>query len=126
MLRRFLLNAGIKQVFIDNMISDFGVGNPDSIDDDVNQYIELNVAPLYQGTVFNLFVKKNGSETASQMNPNFMVRGDIANQEKFKEGFFLNKDFKLTRLQNLVFTFEFPFEKTYSYSLLFNYNVKKI
>jgi hypothetical protein len=126
MLRRSLLNSGIKQVFINNMISDFGVGNPDSIDDDVNQYIELNVAPLYQGSDFSLFVKKNGSQTSSEMNPNFMVRGDIATSSKFKDGYFYNKDFTLTRVQDLIYNFQFPLEKSYTYSILFDFRVKKI
>ena len=126
MLRRSLLNSGIKQVFIDNMISDFGVGNPDSIDDDVNEYIELNVAPLYQGSDFSLFVKKNGSQSASEMNPNFMVRGDISTSSKFKDGYFYNKDFTLTRVQDLVYNFQFPLEKSYTYSILFDLGVKKI
>jgi hypothetical protein len=126
MLRRSLLNSGIKQVFINNMISDFGVGNPDSIDDDVNQYIELNVSPLYQGSDFSLFVKKNGSQTSSEMNPNFMVRGDISTSSKFKDGYFYNKDFTLTRVQDLIYNFQFPLEKSYTYSILFDFGVKKI
>lgn len=126
MLRRYLLNTGIKQVFIDNIISDFGVGNPDSIDDDVNEYIELNVAPLYQGSSFSLFVKKNGSQTSVNMDPNYMVRGDIVTSDRFKEGYFYNKDFTLTRVQNLVYNFEYPLEKSYTYSVVFDYQIKKI
>jgi len=64
-LRRYLLNSGIKNVFQNNIISEFGVGDPNSINDDINTYIDLNIAPAYEGGNFNLYVKKTASETIS-------------------------------------------------------------
>jgi hypothetical protein len=125
MLRRYLLNSGIKQTFIDNIISDFGVGNPDSIDDDVNDYIDLNVSPLFQGNVFDLFVNKTSQSSGSQI-VDYEVRGDINQSERFKMGYYPDSNYKLTRNTDLIYNFEYNLEKSYNYSILFNLGIIKI
>jgi len=123
MLRRFLLNSGIKQVFVDNMITEFGVGNPKSINDDVNEYIDLNVNPIYQGDVFNLYVKKTASETIPTIQ---IVRGDIATVDKYKMEYFEDTNYKLTKQSNLIYEFEYSTESNFYYSILFNFRITKI
>lgn len=123
MLRRYLLNSGIKQVFIDNTISDFGVGDPNSINDDVNEYIELNVAPIYEGGEFDLYVMKTGEQ---EFQTKETLRGDIFPADRYKMGYYINQNYKLTKVNNLVYNFEFPFEKDFDYSLLFNFSITKI
>jgi hypothetical protein len=122
MLRRYLLNSGIKQTFINNIISDFGVGDPDSINDDVNAYIDLNVSPLYQGNIFDLYVRKSSTPTDA----NYMVRGDIATSEKYKLEYLNETNYKLTKNGDLIYNFEYNLETSYNYSLLFNLGIKKI
>ena len=126
MLRRYLLNSGVKQEFIDNIISDFGVGNPDSINDDVNAYIDINVSPLYMGNIFDLYVNKNGTTEGKSMNPNYMVRGDIASSDKYKLEYFNESNYKLTRNKDLIYNFEYNLDRNYNYSLLFNLGITKI
>lgn len=123
MLRRFLLNNGIKQVFIDNMISEFGVGDPTSINDDVNEYIDLNVNPIYQGDSFDMYVKKTASETIPV---NQIVRGDIYSVDRYKMEYFPEPNYKLVKKSNLVYEFELPTESGFNYSLLFNFRITKI
>ena len=122
MLRRYLLNSGIKQTFIDNIISDFGVGDPDSINDDVNTYIDLNVSPLYQGNIFDLYVRKS----SAPMDPNYIVRGDITGSERYKLEYYNEVNYKLTKNGDLIYNFEYNLETSYSYSLLFNLGITKI
>ena len=122
MLRRYLLNSGIKQTFIDNIISDFGVGDPDSINDDVNTYIDLNVSPLYQGNIFDLYVRKS----SAPMDPNYIVRGDITGSERYKLEYYNEVNYKLTKNGDLIYSFEYNLETSYSYSLLFNLGITKI
>lgn len=127
MLRRYLINSGIKQVFIDNIISEFGVGSPDSIDDDANEYIDSNVSPLYQGNVFDLFVNKIGTEDGqASFEPNLMVRGDIAVSNKYQMEYFQETNYKLTKVGDLIYNFEYNLEPNYKYSLLFNLTIGKI
>jgi hypothetical protein len=123
MLRRYLLNSGVKKVFIDNMISEFGVGNPTSINDDVNDYIDANVSPLYQGDVFNLYVKKSGN---TQIPDNEIVRGDLFSSDRYKMEYFIESNYKLVKKGNLVYEFEYTTEKSFYYSLMFNFTIGKI
>ncbi len=122
-IRRYLLNSGIKQVFIDNMISDFGVGDPNSINDDINNYIELNIVPIYEGTTFDLFVKKSGNQIVPKSEA---VRGDIFKSDRYKLGFYPNTNYQLTKSNALVYSFEYSMEANYSYSLLFDFVISKI
>lgn len=122
-LRRQLLNSGAKKEFINNMISDFGVGNPDLIDDDVSTYIDQNVTIIYEGNEFKLYLKKTGSES---LNPDLLVRGDISSSELSNLGYVLNPNFQLTKFSNLIYGFSFPLEKNYSYCLQFQFSITKL
>jgi hypothetical protein len=126
MLSRYLLNDGIKQVFIDNIISEFGVGNPDSIDDDVTEYIKNNVLPLYMGDNMDLYVQKEATTNVQSQSAELLIRGDIVTSDKYQLGYENEADFKLTKLSNLIYTFEYNLENNYKYSLLFNLGVTKI
>lgn len=123
MLRRYLLNSGVKKVFIDNMISEFGVGNPTSINDDVNDYIDLNVSPLYQGDIFNLYVKKSGN---TEIPTDEIVRGDLFSSDRYKMEYFIESNYKLVRKSDLIYEFEYTTEKSFYYSLMFNFTIGKI
>lgn len=125
-LRRYLLNSGIKQVFIDNMISEFGVGDPDSINDDVNNYIDINILPLYQGNLFDLFISKSTSNDSNFYTNDLIVRGDIDSSDRFNLGYFPEPNYKLTKQTNLIYNFEYNLEGNYNYSMLFNLGINKI
>ena len=98
------------------------MGDPDSINDDVNAYIDLNVSPLYQGNVFDLYVRKSSTPTDA----NYMVRGDIATSEKYKLEYLNEANYKLTKNGDLIYNFEYNLETSYNYSLLFNLGITKI
>jgi hypothetical protein len=125
-LSRYLLNDGIKQVFIDNIISEFGVGNPDSIEDDVSEYVKNNVAPLYMGDITDLYVKKTAVSNLNSSNNYILVRGDLVTSDKYQLGYYNESDFKLTKVTNLIYTFEYNLDNNYEYSLLFNLGITKI
>lgn len=122
-LRRYLLNSGIKNVFIDNMISQFGVGDPLSINDDINTYIDLNVAPIYRGDLFDLYVKKTSSTTIPTTE---IVRGDLFSSDRYKLEYFIDSNYKLTPITDLIYEFEYSTEVGFYYSLMFNIRIAKI
>ena len=122
-LRRYLLNSGVKKVFIDNMISQFGVGDPLSINDDINTYIDLNIAPIYRGDVFDLYVKKTASTTIPTSE---IVRGDLFSTDRYKLEYFIDNNYKLTPVTDLIYEFEYSTEVGFYYSLMFNIRIAKI
>lgn len=122
-LRRYLLNSGINKVFVDNMVSEFGVGDPDSINDDIKTYIDRNVSPIYKGISFELFVKKTGTALAQN---ELLLRGDLINPDRIKYAYYAEKNYKLTKRSSLEYTFEFSMEVGKFYSTTFNFRMEKI
>jgi hypothetical protein len=122
-LRRYLLNAGISTVFVNNMVSEFGVGNPNSINDDINTYIEENITPIYEGISFDLFVKKTGQALTST---EILVRGDLINPDRIKYAYYAQPNFKLTKITDLIYSFEYPLTPGQNYSLTFSFRIQKI
>jgi hypothetical protein len=122
-LRRYLLNSGIDSVFVNNMISEFGVANPDSIDDDINAYIEQNITPIYEGITFDLFVKKTGQNLSST---ELLVRGDLINPDRVRYGYFNQTNFNLTKRNDLYYTFNYSLTPGQNYSLTFSFRIQKI
>ena len=122
-LRRYLLNSGIQSVFVDNIVSEFGIGNPNSIEDDVNNYIEENIVPIYEGITFDLFVKSTGQNLTST---ELLVRGDLINPDRIKYGYYQQSNFKLTKVNDLVYSFEYPLTTGQNYSLTFSFRIQKI
>ena len=108
------------------MISEFGVGNPDSINDDVNNYIDINILPLYQGNTFDLFVSKSTSNDDGFYTNDLILRGDIDSSDKFKLGYYPEPNYRLTKQTNLIYNFEYNLEGNYNYSMLFNLGINKI
>jgi len=122
-LRRYLLNSGIITVFVDNIVSEFGLGNPNSIDDDVNTYIEENIVPIYEGITFDLFVKKTGQNLSST---ELLVRGDLINPDRIKYGYYQQSNFKLTKINDLAYSFEYALTAGQNYSTTFSFRIQKI
>jgi len=122
-LRRYLLNSGVKNVFLNNIISEFGVGDPNSINDDINSYIDLNISPAYEGGNFTLYVKKVANETISL---DRLVVGDITSYDRATSGYSSNQNYTLTKINNLVYNFTFDLEKSFNYSLSFSIPIIKI
>jgi hypothetical protein len=122
-LRRYLLNSGISTVFVDNMVTEFGLGNPNNINDDINAYIEQNIAPIYEGITFDLFVKKTGQNLTST---ELLVRGDLINPDRIKYAYYQQNNFQLTKRNNLSYSFEYPLTVGQNYSLTFSFRIQKI
>jgi hypothetical protein len=120
-LKRYLFNSGISSVFIDNIISEYGVGNPNDIEDDVFSYIQQNVVPVFEGKSLELLVLKRGTEI-----PTRMVAGDLVNPDKIKFGYVSQPNYSLTKRTSLTYQFEYQLEKSQNYSLTFNFVTEKI
>jgi hypothetical protein len=122
-LRRYILNSGISSVFIKNIITEYGVGNPNNIQDDIKTYIDQNIVPIYEGKQLNLSVLKRGQPLTSTQ---ILVRGDLINPDKIKYGYVSQPNFKLTQRTSLTYEFEYSLEVNQNYSLTFNFETGKI
>lgn len=121
-LKRYLFNSGIKSVFLENIISEYGVGNPNDIEDDIFSYIQQNVVPTYEGKSLELLVLKRGTPLPTPR----MVTGDLVNPDKIKYGYVPQTNYSLTQRTSLTYQFEYSLEKLQNYSLTFNFTTGKI
>ena len=122
-LRRYLLNSGVSTVFVNNMVSEFGVGNPNNINDDIDTYIEENITPIYEGITFDLFVKKTGQALSST---EILVRGDLINPDRIRYAYNPQPNLKLTKITDLIYSFEYSLTESQNYSLTFSFRIQKI
>jgi hypothetical protein len=122
-LRRYLLNSGIDKVFVENMITEYGVGNPNDIQDDVRSYVEQNVVPIFEGKQLDLLVLKSGNPLSTTQR---LVRGDLINSDKIKYGYIPEPNFTLTQRTDLTYSFEYYLDPNQNYSLTFNFVTGKI
>lgn len=122
-LRRYLLNSGIDRVFVDNMISEFGVGDPNSIEDDIKIYIDKNIVPIYEAINLNLYVKKTGNRLSPT---ELLLRGDLINPDRVRYQYYSQENFSLTMRNELSYTFELPLEDSQNYSTTFSFQIQKI
>ena len=124
-LRRFLLNAGVKNVFQKNIISEFGVGNPNSIEDDIRQYIELNVVPIFTAQSFSLYVKEVTDPSDNNGGLRFII-GDLLGKDRYKEGYRYEDGLNLVKSTELIYTFTYDVPSTSNWSLTFSFGIEKI
>ena len=122
-LRRYLLISGVESVFVKSMISEYGVGDPNSIQDDVISYIQQNVLPIYEGKGIDLLVLKRGSPLFPSAK---LVTGDLIGSDKIKYGYVPQKNFNLTQRTPLTYRFEYVLDVGQNYSLNFNFTTGKI
>jgi len=122
-LKRYLLNSGIQSVFLQNIISEYGVGDPNSIQDDIISYIQQNIVPIYEGKTLDLLVLKKGVPLTS---PSRLVTGDLVNPDKIRYGYVSQPNFTLTQRTSLTYQFEYTLEANQNYSLTFNFKIGKI
>lgn len=122
-LRRYLLNSGIKSVFVENIISEYGVDNPNSIEDDIIAYIQQNIIPIYEGKSLDLSILKRGKPLSPSQ---LLVRGDLVNPDKVKYGYVPQPNYSLTQRTALTYQFQYSLEKNMFYSTTFNFRIGKI
>lgn len=122
-LRRYLLNSGIDKVFVENIITEFGVGDPNDIEDDVRSYIDQNVAPVFEGKQLDLLVLKSGNPLSATQK---LMRGDLVNSDKIRFGYIPEPNFTLTQRTALTYSFEYFLDPNQNYSMTFNFTTGKI
>lgn len=122
-LRRNFMNEGAGTVFFENIISEFGVGDPGSIQDDVLSYLDRNILPSFSTNNIQLYVKKTGADTVKYKD---IVRGDIYSPDRSRLGYILNNNYNLTKNENLSYSFEFIIDPNFEYSLSFRILIDKI
>jgi hypothetical protein len=111
-LTRYFIEDGISAKFNEFLInSNEYIGNFNSIDDYVREYINLNLLKLYEIYENVFFFKENASlvstVTQSQTNPNTIEFVFLNDQQRFIQGYDLLKALQINKRERLVLKFNF-------------------
>jgi len=120
-LLRFLVSDGANSEFVKNLLPEFGIGDPSTLDDDVLEYLTLNVLPTYEVKLVDSYIKKY------KENLNLpILRGDMTDAQKLQNGYLLDKNFTTQKKNDFVYYFEYALDKSFNVSLAPSLNVGKI
>jgi hypothetical protein len=122
-LLRWLKEDGASKEFLRLLVPEFGTGNPDTFDDDIYEYLLLNVLPTYEVKNVDLYIKKG--KTPGRAIPD-AVRGDLSDAQKLLNGYSLNKSFAAQKKESLVYSFDYKLDKSFFVSLAPSIDIGRI
>ena len=111
-LTRFLLEDGISTKFNEYLInSNEFIGNFNSIEEYIKQYIKLNILKLYDIDTNEFYSKQNTTLIAANQqsgsNPNTIEFVFLNDQQRFTQGFDLLKSLQINKKDRLILKFSF-------------------
>lgn len=120
-LLRFLIADGASTEFNKYLLSEFGIGDPESLTDDVMEYLTLNVLPTYEVKQVDLYIKKYQQNLALPL-----LRGDLTDAQKLQNGYLLDKNFTVQKKSDFVYYFEYTLDASFNVSLAPSLTIGKI
>ncbi len=123
MLNRYFLDDGAKQTFITFIVPEFGFGSLSNIDDDFNEYMKLNIIPIFQAKNNGSYLKKIPVSDTQDLTA---VVGDFADYQKLINGYFPSDEIRYTKVNELRYEFRIPKDPSFDYSLAFSIQIGKI
>jgi hypothetical protein len=122
-LRRLISSSGLRETFYKYLISDFGVGDFNSLEDDVKAYIVENLLNLYEVKKITAYVKKTPLNIGNEFTP---VRTDLTDSNKILNSYFESKDISISGVSPLSHTFYFRKDGINNYSITFSFLIGRI
>lgn len=118
---RFLVEDGASAEFDKYLLPEFGTGDPDSLDDDVIEYLELNVLPTYEVKLTDFYIKKY--KTAATLD---LVVGNLTDAQKLSAGYSIDRNFTVQKKSDFVYFFEMAVDPNFNVSLAPSFTIGKI
>lgn len=121
-LLRFFVETGANTEFVKYLMPEFGVGDPDSIDDDVIDYLTLNALPIYEVKNADPYTKKYKDNTLALP----IVRGDLSDANKLINGYSRDKNFTVTKVSDFIYRFDYKLDQAVEVSIAMSFDVGRI
>ena len=122
-LARYFLEDGAKQTFLNFIVPEFGFGSLSDINDDFNEYMRLNITPIYQSKNNGTYLKKVPVQNSSTLTS---VIGDLADYQKITNGYLPSQEIRYTKVNELRYEFKIPKDPSFNYSIAFSLQIGKI
>jgi hypothetical protein len=123
MLTRYFLEDGSEQTFKKFIVPEFGFGTLSDIDDDFDQYMELNIIPIFQSKNNGSYLKKIPVANDDSLET---VIGNLADYQKIINGYYISSEIRYTKVNELRYEFRIPKDPSFNYSLAFSIQIGKI
>lgn len=123
MLNRYFLEDGAKQTFQQFIVPEFGFGSLSDINDDFNEYMKLNVIPIFQSKNNGSYLKKIPVTNPASLTT---IVGDLADYEKTINGYYQSPEIRFTKVNELRYEFKIAKDPSFNYSLAFSIQIGKI
>lgn len=121
-LRRYLREDGADGVFEQYLVSEFGVGDPEDINDDISAYLTLNVLPTYEVKEVLPYVRLYKQNSLSLP----AVEGSLDDVAKVSNGYVPLKNFSATKVRGFVYRFDYDVDASNYASIALSLGVGKI
>lgn len=118
---RFWEEDGADAEFVKNLMPEFGTGDPDTLNDDVNEYLTLNVLPEYEVKVANMYVRRYKENLGLPI-----VRGDLTDANKIISGYRVEPNFVTKKITDRIYGFEFTIDPSTNVSIAPSFTIGKI
>lgn len=108
----------VKPVFEEYINVKYGFGNIDTLNDDVNKYIELNILKLYKIDRIDLYTK-----SSREISEPTYTTAELTNSEKEESGLSINQNVSSISLNKNAFDLKLIYNKTAGFSESFGFSV---
>ncbi len=106
----YLLQDGISAKFTEFLVDQPGyIGNFETIEDYVKEYIRLNITKLYEIVEVEFYTKEDKTldEQSLQLNQNSIEFRLLDDSDRFDQGYKLNRNMEINKLDRFTLGFEF-------------------
>jgi hypothetical protein len=112
LLTRYFIEDGLSTKFNEFLVnSNEYIGNFNSIEDYVKEYIRLNILPLYTIEANEFYYKKNAAATSandnSNVNPNIIEFIALNDVQRFAQGYTILKSVQINKKDRLILKFTY-------------------
>ena len=125
-LVEIISGLGVYSIFNEYVNKKYGFGSEDTINDDVNSYIQANILPRYELGNLELFVLKSGDVTLNNLFPS--INSNLTDSQKYTYGYKIDKNVQFLPLADINnFNLRLIYNKTsgYQYSISPSFRVNK-
>lgn len=120
-LIRYLVEDGASGEFVKYLMPEFGVGDPDGLDDDVVAYLSLNVVPTFEVKLVRPHVKLYKDDAALPI-----VDGTLDDAEKLQSRYVQVKEFTTNKVSDFLYRFEYAVPDGQNVSIALSFDMGKI
>jgi hypothetical protein len=120
-LIRWFMESGADKEFIKNILPQFGVLDPNNLEEDVLEYLKMNIIPQYIVESIDIYTITSKGDLAFPT-----VVGNLTDSQKLVSGFRVNKNVVTQNRPNLYYYFEYNRDSKINISFAPSVNIRKI